>query len=796
MNPETVADADSVRTGESADYRYWAFISYSHADKKWGDWLHRALETYRVPKHLVGKKGAFGPVPRRLYPVFRDREELSASSSLGTNIQRGLRESRFLIVICSPRSASSHWVNEEIKYFKSLGREDRILALIVAGEPNAADVGKGISPDQECFPEALRFVLGADGQLTRKRTEPIASDARASKDGKLNAKIKLIAGLIAVDYDAVKQREQERRRRYLVALTTLASTIALAMTGLAIFAFGAERESQKQAAAANIARDQADGLINFMLVDLHKKLEPIGRLKILSDVADKARNYLDELPSEQMNSSRLRQRAIMLANVGDVLKNKGDLPKALDTYRESLRIKQSLAEKSPSDLNLQADLSAGYNLLGEALRSQGDLQAALDAYQQGLAISQRLLRANPSNPEWRSNLANSYQGIGYVQEDGGGNLKAALDSFQESLDIRRALVDQDKLEAEWQRNLSTSYNRVGDVLYGLGRLQESLQAFEEALKIVKRLVEQDRSNIPWQNDLSVSYERVGDVLNDQGKLKEALDAYQISLKTLEGLVDQDSSNTLWQRNLSILYSSVGDVLKLQGKLSEALLAYRQAQALVQRLVDQDESNGSWQDDLSWICNKLGDALFAQDNQTEANDTYQKGLAINKQLVERDPTNTVYQYDLSTSYEKLGDVARAQGRTAESLSSYQLCVKLLQNLLDRDSSDSGVRNQVAMIHEKIGDVLKTQGKVASAVEEYRAGLVQRRHLSDQDKSNAGWQRHLIGLLGKLATGEALNGNGDKAKTLLQEATNLAAEYNGEDRQKVIDSIKPSSQELGR
>ena len=217
-------------------------------------------------------------------------------------------------MICSPRSASSHWVNEEIKYFKNLNREDRILDLIVAGEPNASDGRRGRWPDQECFPEAMRFVVGADGQLSAERDEPIAGDARKNKDGKSNAKIKLIAGLIGVDFDALKQREQERRRRYLVALTTVASTVALAMAGLAIFAFGAEREAQIQAKAANTARDQADGLINFMLTDLRDKLKPIGRLKILGDVADKAKAYLEGLPSEQMTSSRLRQRAVMLTS--------------------------------------------------------------------------------------------------------------------------------------------------------------------------------------------------------------------------------------------------------------------------------------------------------------------------------------------------------------------------------------------------------------------------------------------------------------------------------------------------
>jgi hypothetical protein len=108
-------------------------------DRKWGDWLHKALETYRVPRRLVGKESRAGKIPDRVFPIFRDREELPVSADLGSNINQALSESRYLIVICSPRSAKSRWVAEEIKTFKRLGREDRILALIVAGEPNVGD---------------------------------------------------------------------------------------------------------------------------------------------------------------------------------------------------------------------------------------------------------------------------------------------------------------------------------------------------------------------------------------------------------------------------------------------------------------------------------------------------------------------------------------------------------------------------------------------------------------------------------------------------------------------------------
>lgn len=192
-------------------YKYWAFISYSHSDEAWAQWLHKELETYRVPRRLVGRRNAFGAVPKRVFPVFRDREELPGAFDLGSNLTDALRLSRHLLVICSPRSAASHWVNEEIKLYKSMGRENRVLCLIVDGEPNAT--GRPDLGLLECFPPALRFRVGADGQLTDVRTEPIAADARKGKDGRGNSKLKLLAGVLGVGYDELKQREQGRVRR-------------------------------------------------------------------------------------------------------------------------------------------------------------------------------------------------------------------------------------------------------------------------------------------------------------------------------------------------------------------------------------------------------------------------------------------------------------------------------------------------------------------------------------------------------------------------------------------------------
>ncbi|HKX55889.1 MAG TPA: toll/interleukin-1 receptor domain-containing protein, partial [Xanthomonadales bacterium] len=159
---------------------YKAFISYSHRDETWARWLQNALERYRVPRHLVGMPGAFGPIPARLNPVFRDREDLSSASDLTAQIKGELERSESLVVICSPAAAASPWVGEEIRYFHSLGRADRILAVIVGGDPQARD------PADSCFPQAM--LNSGDGV----RREPLAADARRYADGKRLALLKIV----------------------------------------------------------------------------------------------------------------------------------------------------------------------------------------------------------------------------------------------------------------------------------------------------------------------------------------------------------------------------------------------------------------------------------------------------------------------------------------------------------------------------------------------------------------------------------------------------------------------------
>jgi hypothetical protein len=228
----------SVAQIEADEFEYWAFISYSQKDSEWADRLQKALETYRVPRHLRSTKISKRSLPKRLFPIYRDTTEEASSSDLGAAIQRNLRQSRCLVVICSPRSAKSHWVNEEIGYFKNLGHGDRILCLIVDGTPNALD------PLEECFPLAVR----TRGKKERSSTEthqiqPIAPDARGGRRARKIAFIKIIAGILDVKFDGLWRRERRRFIRqmiwyglaaFTIVISVVATYVSLADAGVAV----------------------------------------------------------------------------------------------------------------------------------------------------------------------------------------------------------------------------------------------------------------------------------------------------------------------------------------------------------------------------------------------------------------------------------------------------------------------------------------------------------------------------------------------------------------------------------
>jgi actin-like ATPase involved in cell morphogenesis/tetratricopeptide (TPR) repeat protein len=358
---------------------YWAFISCSNKDISWARWLHEAIETYDIPAGLAAHSTPAGErAPKHLRPIFCAGVDLPTSSDLGAKIKEALRASRYLIVICSPNAARSEWVNDEVEAFLRMGRSDRVLAVIVDGEPNAGD-------ERECFPAALR------------RAEPIVVDARRKGDGKDNAKLKLLASMLGVGLDRLKERETHRRIRRLQLAIAPALILIVGLAGLYL---QAERGREK----AVKARQQAESILQYSLLDMRDKLEPVGRLDIVQDVQNRVDAYYRELGIETGDPNADRNRAVGFANKGDRLLAQGDLASALREYRAGLQVSERLASSDPSNAVWQREVSLGHEKMGDVLQAQGDLAGAQREYQASLQIRERLASLDPSKVDWQRDV--------------------------------------------------------------------------------------------------------------------------------------------------------------------------------------------------------------------------------------------------------------------------------------------------------------------------------------------------------------------------------------------------------
>ncbi len=189
-------------------FSYRAFLSYSHLDARYANWLHSALESFPIAKELIGRETAAGPVPKSLQPIFRDRDDFSAGPPLKDQTQKALERSQFLLVLCSPNAAMSPYVDEEIRQFKSLGRATSIIPIIIAGDP--AD------PKGQCYPPSLRFKVQPNGILGDEEEQPIAADARPQGDGEEVAVRKVAAGLLGLNLDDLARSGRVRIKRAVV----------------------------------------------------------------------------------------------------------------------------------------------------------------------------------------------------------------------------------------------------------------------------------------------------------------------------------------------------------------------------------------------------------------------------------------------------------------------------------------------------------------------------------------------------------------------------------------------------
>lgn len=541
--------------------RYVAFISYSHRDRSWAQWLHRRIESYRPPRGIITTR----PLPS-LRPLFLDRAELPSSSDLAASVRSALEDSAALIVICSKAAAQSRWVNEEVRAFKALGRGARIFCFVVDGA-----LGSG-----EAFPPALRYEV-RDGVITdRPAAEPLAADVRPGGDDRGAAALKIIAGLLDVPLDSLRQREAARRQRRLALTAALSAAGCVVFAAISVVALRARAEAERESLTARRTADFMKSL--FVVSD---PSEARGNSVTAREVLDRGVRQVDtQLKNEPLvradlvttlgevySSLGLYQESLKLLNdagrtpglppelaarnsvsVGELQVQRGEYPEAARALSQAAAAVRSGGD---ADGHVRMRIWAAF---GDMYRSTDDAQHAREYFARLLALASH---AKPDDPGMR---IHALEGIAQVDLDD-GKFDAAKSGFE------AALAQQIALTGEIHPRASELLNELGSLEYLRGRREAAIPYYRRCLEIERQLFG------PRHPSTASSQNNLARMLLEERKFDEADALLQESIATSRASVAETSdAMTFRYANLALVRMGEGDLQGAEPLFQKALTA--------------------------------------------------------------------------------------------------------------------------------------------------------------------------------------------------------------------------------
>lgn len=602
------------------DFRYHAFISYARADqqedgRRWAEWLHYRLENFAVPAALAGRRTPAGPIPSSLFPVALPRRSEAGDGQLTDATRTALEQSRTLIVICSPRAAASTDVAEEVRYFKQLGR-DRILALIVAGDPEAPTL------DEQCYPDPLRHDVRKDGSIDREwRVHPISADARFHGEEGYTSPAALESALLEDGTPPVKVRAaipayaEKLEAAWLKILGGVlggafpelarasshapkkSSGVAWIIAVLALAAAGGmawlTSQSKIEAERTEAARRRADNLIAWVQRDLGDKLRSRDQLLLLAEANERIAEHFSLSVLQGKDRVATDALADTLADAAEIQAARANFPAAIQFATQAVQARESAIQQGGGAGNLDLRLVGDHRRLAQLLLKAGKKAAGLkEAETARRQITE--IAARRESPETLTAVIATAYDHGDLLAANAQPDEARL-AFEEGYEAAKELAASEPEKSLHQREIARGEMRLGRLLQQKGDFPSALARFQEAKKLLTPLAEEHPTDASLLGELAATSEWTGSALSLLRKFAEAAAEQQTALELNERLAKLEPANPAWQYDTVASLRRLADSLRQAGpeNRTEVLtLVQRGMDLLAQRFPDKLDARAS------------------------------------------------------------------------------------------------------------------------------------------------------------------------------------------------------------
>ncbi len=594
-------------------------------------------------------------------------------------------------------------------------------------------VNGGFEPVNAICPEAPPELAAIAEKALSRNPDDRYADARAMAE---EVRSYMTGGRVqAYNYRAwtlVKRWAGKHKAALVVAALGLVALIALGIVSYVQIAderdraMAAEAEAitqmhaTKQALAraevaeteAKHSRDSAEGLVRYMVSDLKDRLEPLGQLALLSDVANAIDQHYDDTAEvigmgvgNIEDPARVRNRAAVTALMGDVARARGDLAAASAAYAKAEILRDALVDVGGLP-DYRADRAESHRQRGQLVRMQGDLTASRAEFDKARAIRTALFEAHPDVLIYRR---------AHVQSELDeadmatllGDLPKAEASYRKAVDLARELVrlaTDPTMNERARFDLSVALDGVGTAHLDQKRLDLARAAFEEALELRKALLEKRPSNQDWRHRMAASHARMGEIDEALGKDEAALKSWQRATNMMERLVRQDPENARWARDLAVNLNHLGDLQLRAGKHELAVASFTKALEQLEALAEKDASNVELQRDVEVAHNRIGKAALAMAKLPLALASFEKGFAVAERLATKDASNALWQHDLAHVLVRVALTRARSGDLPGALPLAQRAVTILGALVAKDASNPGWGHDLERAKELVAHIV--------------------------------------------------------------------------------------------
>lgn len=549
------------------------------------------------------------------------------------------------------------------------------------------------------------------------------------------------------------------RKHRLAVLVGAAALVALTALG-AVSITRVVSERNRAEAALGLAEAQrhladrrgeaAEDLMGFMLGNLSEKLQPLGKLELLEEVAHKARAYYQAQPDDPSSDRRLR--ATTRRALGDVIQLKGDTAGALAEFRASLALLEQLA---PGEPHVRGDLHRIHLRIADVLTAQGDPTAALTEVRAAIAIIEELAREAPSEQTRRS-VALGHLKLGELL-DTLGKPDDALAAFRTALAASEALAAGTP-DGPSSRDLVVLHNRMGDLVAQRGDVDGALRSYRASLEIAQQRLARGPDDAERQRLVAVGHRAVADHLTSIGRPREALAPYRASLAQFTRLAAGDPANTTHTLDVAKTHLSFGEALIESGDLARAATELAEGLTLADGLVAQDPANARWQ-----RTRVRGHVLrgVLHDRSGNRAGALADALAVlegNQRLAALDPDDDVASFAVADAHFAVGD-AQVELDPKAAVESLRAAIAIAAPAVAKDPENAMRVRVLGRIRIRLGDALAARKDADGAATELRAAIthLERARILAEGDVEIVYERATAGL----ALGNVLQGRGDKA-----------------------------------